>query len=436
MVACSRVEILKIEIPQLSLVVLVGPSSCGKSTFAGRHFLPTEVVSSDVCRAMVSDDETDQRATADAFALVHFIAETRLRRGNLTVIDATSVQPEARKPLLELARAQHVPPVAIVFNIDEKVCQERNQRRPNRNLPPRVIQRHHREMRRSIRSLKGEGFNHVFVLNAPEDVDSVEIERTPRRSDKNIETGPFDIIGDIHGCANELAMLLEQLGYTLSDDGNYGPTAIPPVGRKAIFLGDLIDRGPDSVRVLRLVMSMAAAGDALCLPGNHDDKLRRYLDGRQVRLNHGLDGTVDALEAEPESFREQVRAFLNGLVSHYTLDGGDLVVAHAGLPEHLQGRCSRAVRRTALFGVVTGKRDEYGLPERIDWARDYRGSATVVYGHSPVGEPVWVNDTINIDTGCVFGGKLTALRYPEREIVSVDALKTYTETPKPFKAAQ
>lgn len=107
---------MTISIPKLSLVVLIGPSGSGKSTFARKHFLPTEVLSSDACRAMISDAENDQTVTYDAFAVLHFIAAKRLALGRLTVIDATNVQPEARKPLVELARQYHCLPVAIVLN--------------------------------------------------------------------------------------------------------------------------------------------------------------------------------------------------------------------------------------------------------------------------------------------------------------------------------
>src|SRR5829696_7082213 len=123
---------MKVTIPELSLVVLVGPSGCGKSTFARRHFKPTEVLSSDFCRGLVSDDENDQSATKDAFEVLHYIASKRLAAGRLTVVDATNVQPEARKPLIELARRYHCLPVALVLDVPERVCEERNRTRADR----------------------------------------------------------------------------------------------------------------------------------------------------------------------------------------------------------------------------------------------------------------------------------------------------------------
>ena len=207
-----------------------------------------------------------------------------------------------------------------------------------------------------------------------------------------------------------------------------------PQGRKAVFLGDLIDRGPDVTGVLRLVMDMVDAKNALCIPGNHDVKLVRKLKGKDVRLTHGLNMTVEQLEKETPQFRQRVLKFLDGLVSHYVLDDGRLVVAHAGLKESMQGRGSGAVREFALYGETTGETDEFGLPIRYNWAAEYSGKAMVVYGHTPVPEAEWLNRTINIDTGCVFGGKLTALRYPEKELVSVPAMRTYWEPAKPFLA--
>jgi protein phosphatase len=427
---------MKVTIPELSLVILVGPSGCGKSTFARRHFKPTEVISSDFCRGLVSDDENDQTATKDAFEVLHFIASKRLAVGRLTVVDATNVQPESRKPLVALAREYHVLPVAIVLNLPERLCQERNSGRADRDFGPHVIRQQSQQLRRSIRNLKREGFRHVYELSTPEEIEEATIERQPLWNNLKHEHGPFDMIGDVHGCFDELRALLERLGYEIeqTDDGpdSYGFRVSHAEGRKAVFLGDLVDRGPKIPEVLRLVMSMKAGGTALCVPGNHDIKLMRKLNGRDVRITHGLAESLKQLEREPSEFKEQVAAFIDKLVSHYVLDDGRLVVAHAGLKEALQGRGSGAVRDFALFGETTGETDEFGLPVRYNWAAEYRGRALVVYGHTPVPEPEWLNRTVNIDTGCVFGGKLTALRYPEKEFVSVPALRTYYESVKPF----
>jgi protein phosphatase len=426
---------MKLTIPELSLVVLIGPSGSGKSTFAKRHFLPTEVLSSDYCRGVVSDDENDQEATADAFELLHFIVRKRLGAGRLTVIDATNVQPEARKPLVALAREFHCLPVAIVLEVPEKVCQERNRSRPNRDFRSHVVRQQISQLRRSVRGLKNEGFRHVYRLS-DEAIEQAEIERQPLWNNKRQEHGPFDIVGDVHGCRVELEALLRALGYEIqSADNEFGVSVTPPDGRRAVFLGDLVDRGPDVPGVLRLAMSMRATGTAFCVPGNHDIKLMRKLHGRDVKLTHGLAETLEQLDREPPEFVRKVADFVDSLVSHYVFDEGKLVVAHAGMRESMQGRGSAAVRSFALFGETTGETDEYGLPVRYNWAAEYRGKALVVYGHTPVPDAEWFNNTICIDTGCAFGGQLTALRYPERELVSVPARKTYFEPARPLAPA-
>ncbi len=432
---------MPITLPELALVLLIGVSGSGKSTFARRHFLPTEVLSSDFCRGLVADDENDQQATGAAFEVLRVIARQRLAAGRLTVIDATNVQPEARKPLLDLAREYHVLPIAIVFDLPEELCQEHNRQRPDRNFGRHVVRTQQRQLHRSLARLKREGFNQVVVLTSPEEVAAATITRQPLWVNRRDEHGPFDIIGDIHGCFDELCTLLNHLGYQVQAHATAGPrrySVQSPEGRQVIFLGDLVDRGPNTPEVLRLAMDMVDAGVAFCVPGNHDNRLLRKLRGRDVQLTHGLDRSLEQLEREPPAFIERVTTFLDSMVSHYLLDNGNLVVAHAGMPEAMQGRASRKVRDFALYGETTSESDEFGLPVRYKWAQDYRGAATVVYGHTPVPKAEWLNRTVNIDTGCVFGGQLTALRYPERELVTVAAAQVYSEPVRPitFQIAQ
>lgn len=445
---------MNIKIPKLSLVVLVGPSGSGKSTFARKHFLPTEVLSSDYCRGLVSDDENDQAATNDAFEVLNFVAAKRLARGHLTVIDATNVQPESRKPLVQLAKKFHCLPVAIVLNPPEKVCHERNRNRDDRMFGPHVVRQQRSQLRRSLKALKREGFRHIFVMDSVEEIETATIERVPLWNDKRDEHGPFDIIGDVHGCCDELEQLLEQLGYVkrMTDEGGRmndeqsQPSSFlaqpftyrHPAGRKAFFVGDLVDRGPRVLDVVRIAHNMVVSGEALCVPGNHDVKLLRKLRGKNPQMTHGLAESWSEIEALPDDVREpfckELADFLDSLVSHYVLDDGKLVVAHAGMKAEFQGRGSGKVREFALYGETTGETDEFGLPVRYNWAAEYRGSAMVVYGHTPVPEPEWLNRTVNVDTGCVFGGKLTALRYPEQEFVSVPAQRMYCESSRPFLA--
>lgn len=424
---------MKITIPELALVVMIGPSGSGKSTLARKLFQPTEVISSDFCRGLVSDDENNQFATTDAFEVLHFIAAKRLAAGRLTVIDATNVQEESRRPLVALARKYHCLPVAIVLNLREDLCHQRNKDRSDRDFGPHVIRQQSQQLRRSLRGLQREGFRHVFILDSLEEVDAAVVERQPLWNNRKSERGPFDIIGDVHGCATELEALLDKLGYQKM---NGSPSYQHTQGRKAIFLGDIVDRGPRILDTYRIVQAMVQAGSALCVPGNHDMKLLKKLRGKNVQVTHGLEKTLAELallaEAERQPLAEQMIPFLDDLVSHYVLDGGRLVVAHAGMKEEMQGRGSGAVREFALYGETTGETDEFGLPVRYNWAAEYKGAASVVYGHTPVPEPQWLNRTINIDTGCVFGGQLTALRYPEMDLVSVPAASTYCQPAKPF----
>ncbi len=431
----TRASGRELAVPALSLVCLVGVTGSGKSTFAARNFLPTEVISSDFCRGLVADDENDQSATGDAFDVLHYIAGKRLAAGRLTVVDATNVQPEARKKLVALAKEHDVLAVAVVLDLPERVCLDRNSARPDRDFGPHVIRRQRDMLRRSLRGLQREGFRSVHVLKTPEEVDAATIGRTRLYNDLRHETGPFDVIGDIHGCRTELETLLAELGYVMEYDDERRPLgARHPDRRRVVFVGDLVDRGPDTPGVLRLAMGMVAAGDAFCVPGNHENKLLRALRGRNVQITHGLAESLAQLDQEPAEFRAQVEQFLDGLISHYVFDHGRLVVAHAGITERYIGRASGRVRSFCLYGDTTGETDEFGLPVRYPWANDYRGKAVVLYGHTPVPAPEWVNNTLCLDTGCVFGGRLTALRYPERELVSVPAAEVYYAPTKPFPA--
>ena len=432
---------MTISFPELTLVLLIGPSGSGKSTFARRHFRPSEVISSDACRLMVADDEADQASTPDAFEVLRAIAAKRLARGRFTVIDATNVRREDREPLIALAREHHFFLGAIVFDLPVGVCSERNQQREGRRVGREAIARQSQLLRKSLRHLKNEGFRYSTVFDSPEQAEAAMVERTKLWNDRRDESVPFDIIGDVHGCADELGELLADLGY---QEGR-AATDVPgwtdvvfthPEGRKALFVGDLTDRGPKILESVGIVRNMIRAGAALCVPGNHDVKLVRHLSGKPVKVNHGFAETLAEIEAVPVDvrpvFTRSLREFLDGLISHYVLDGGKLVVAHAGLKAEMHGRGSARVRDFALFGETTGETDEFGLPVRYQWAADYRGAATVVYGHTPIVAPEWLNNTVNVDTGCVFGGRLTALRYPEREFVSVPARRVYCEPIRPI----
>ena len=243
------------------------------------------------------------------------------------------------------------------------------------------------------------------------------------------QRGPFDVIGDVHGCYDELAALLIRLGYRLPKQGD---ALAHGEGRTVVFLGDLVDRGPRIVDVLRLAMDAVDAGSALCVIGNHEWKLVRALWGRNVKVANGLQESLEQLKEGGEAFRHRVARFIERLPSHLVLDAGNMVVAHGGVKEHMHGGETERIRAFAMYGDTTGEYDQWGMPVRLNWAADYRGKAVIVYGHTPVAEPEWQNNTINIDAGCVYGGSLTALRYPERELVSVRAAREYAAPGRPF----
>ena len=199
---------MRLTIPELSLVVLIGPSGSGKSTFATEHFGPFEVVSSDFCRGLMSDDPNDQAVSAEGFDLLYTIVRKRLALGRLTVIDATNVRPEDRRGLIQVAREYHVLPVAVVMDLPESVCRERNAARPDRDFGPHVVRGQRREMRRGLRRLKREGFRYIYTFTSQEEVAAAEVERVPLWNNRKDEHGPFDIIGDIHGCFSELLKLM------------------------------------------------------------------------------------------------------------------------------------------------------------------------------------------------------------------------------------
>lgn len=415
----------EIKLPELVLVVLVGPSGSGKSAFANKYFLPTEILSLEQCQAFVSDVEPQVSAIPAAVNILHSIAAERLKLGKLTVIDALNITKEERISLVQLAKHHYTSAVAIVI----ETSLQKSLDQADRGFEKDQIHQQYDDFTHYIPNIDEEGFKFVYSVDPQEEI---KIIRQKLRSNKKEERGGFDIIGDIHGCFEELTELLSELGYKIQrlPDGHFDVQN--PENRRVIFLGDLTDRGNDSVNVLRLVMDMVKARKAFCICGNHDEKLYKLLTGKNVKLTHGLDKTVAQLEKTSQEFKDEVQDFLNRLIDHYVLDDGKLVVAHGGIPEEMHGRASGAVIAHCLFGKTTGKLDEFGLPIRCNWAKDYKGAALVVYGHTPVPECQWVNHTINIDTGCAFGGKLSAFRYPEKEVVSVAAKQVYSQSLRPI----
>ena len=397
---------MQIKIPDFALIVIVGANTTFKTNFIHQHFNNDEII-----------DCADLK-----------LIEKRLKNKLFTMVNQTDLQPKSFQLLSRLAKKYHCKPVAIVFNINEETLKD------YANESFHLIKKQAHQTKTFVKNHKYNGIRKVYELLSIEEVTDSSLFRHKLWCDKRNETSRFDIIGDIHGCAEELELLLIKLGYQIKT-GEYFPFGYkitPPENRKAFFVGDLTDRGPDSPKVLRIVMSMIKQKIALCVRGNHDDKLYRKLIGKNVKLKHGLETTIEQFDKESTAFIEQVRDFLGKLANHYVVDNGDLVVAHAGLQENMHGRDSGKVNSFCLYGATTGKTDEFGLVERLNWAADYRGETAVVYGHTPQAKAIWQNNTLNIDTGCVFGGWLTALRYPERELVQIKALEEYYEYGKPL----
>lgn len=373
-----------IAIPALALVVIAGDSD-EIAAFVSRWFAPDEAP----CQPTSALDE---RARS--------LIGARLAGGNLTVAQVTEATSDAAVSLARLARQYDVAPVALLLG-------------GARAYAGRFPVGPH-----------GFAVTHEVALSAT-------VTRVALSCDHRDERAPFDIIGDVHGCYAELIELLGRLGYVADDEVGMRP----PDGRRVVFVGDLVDRGPGVVETVRLAMRMVAAGVAFCVPGNHDDKLARALMGRNVWVAHGLRESLEQIDHlsgdEAETLTAAYLGFVGDLPPYLVLDGGALVVAHAGLPERYHGRVSGRIRSLVLYGESLGD-DVDGLPIRVDWAADYHGAAAVVYGHTPQREAVWRNNTINCDTGCVFGGALTAVRWPERAIIGVAARREYARRARPL----
>ena len=363
-------------IPSPSLVLMVGPAVTGKTLFCRRHFPATAIVS-----------------------WKHL--ETRLRRRRLAVLDGRGLERETRLAALSIAHHHHLPAIAVGIGAPAPL-------------------RH---------ALGKEGYAAVHHLRGGAAIDRTRVSLVPLPCDRRPDRGPFDIIGDVHGCAAELLALLRRLGYR-NRSGRWGH----PAGRRALFLGDLVDRGPRVIDAATIAMDMTSGGAALAVPGNHDVELAALLRGGAATPGPGTVLSLAQIAAAPPEVRRRFRrrfpAYVDRLPSHLLLDGGRLAVAHAGLlGEHI-GRDSEAVRRFAVHGVTLGGTDRYGLPIRVHWATAYRGRPFFVYGHTAVPAPDAVGATLNIDTGCCYGGALTAFRWPEREVVQVRASRVHYRSPR------
>lgn len=406
-------------------MVLAGASAAGKSTWAEHHFKPTQIVSTDRCRALVGDREDVQAYSPQAFELFYFLIEKRMELNKLVVADSTALDPAVRRRLLGLAREHAYPAVLVAFDAGLAVRTERNRGR-GRRVPQDVLERQGDAFGKVVEAASLEGWDEIRILS-PEEAETMTVTLEPL-SVFALATAPFDVVGDVHGCYDELVELLGLLGWE-ERDGSFAH----PQGRTLVSLGDLADRGPRVADCFRLLLRMVRDGRALFTPGNHDDKLARCLLGRPVKLAHGLQASLDSLQALPEGERETLQGeiveLVRGAPPYLILDRRKLVVAHAGIKREMIGKLSHRIRVFTLYGDVTGERTPEGLPVRRDWAAEYHGRSLIAYGHTPVPDPVFRRNTVNLDQGCVFGGKLTALRYPELEFVQAPARRTYYQRP-------
>ena len=371
---------MNIPVYDYTLILLMGASGAGKTTFARKHFFDYEINES---------DRPDLTRT-------------------LQVMDGNWLDQEKRREVLKDAKKENYLRIGIVFDLDEEALFAHG-RKPSPDL------RSQRQQASSLKKrLREEGFDQLYFLNSDEETNSVTIERRKPVFDLKNETGPFDIIGDVHGCLAELEKLIRKLGYQ-EKEGIYSHKD----NRKLIFVGDIVDRGPDSLGVIRLIMKLCSQNIAFMVQGNHDDRLLRYLKGNAVEVKHGLETTAEEFRNVSDGEKQEIIRFLENTPTYYVFDNGNLLAVHAGIKESYVGKYTKRIREFCLFGLTTGEINEIGMPVRLDWARDYKGDTLIVYGHTPGLYVYRQNNAICVDTGCVFMNRLSALRYPEMTVVDV-----------------
>ncbi|WP_180230100.1 polynucleotide kinase-phosphatase [Bacillus sp. AFS073361] len=444
----------KIHLPYAGIVLIVGPSNSGKTTLLNRlvhekKIQVSEVVSSDQFRVLVSDvefitwnqrpkDEADvlfdeyYRISNEAFDAMEYLIGKRCRLNKLTIIDATHLKEEDRERYLRLGKKYHVPVIAIVLNVTEKEILSRDKERDFPRGKNRLKQQY-QHFKRTLRFIKKESFHRTYILDERE-LEALDIGRLANSFFIDVGNG-IDFIGDIHGCFEEFIELITKLGYEENEEGLFHH----PEGRRILSLGDVMSRGPRSLETMQFFKKHVDAGIAYMIDSNHGWKIARWLDGRKVNLAHG-DEKVEAefLEYERELGKEateQLRADLKELLlaskSHLVIqkNGVNVAVAtHAGIRDGYIGKQSQRISDFCRYGDSEGI-DENGKPRRKDWTIDHRSQELIIWGHDPKPQPLLVNNTLNIDQGVVFGGRLTAYRFPEKQFVSVAAKQDYANVP-------
>ncbi|MFY3791119.1 polynucleotide kinase-phosphatase [Ureibacillus sp. MALMAid1270] len=437
-------------IPNAGIVLLIGPSNSGKSTLLKQlvkkgQILPSEIVSSDQFRVLVSDvefidlsnksgDEADtlfdnyQKISAEAFSMMDSLIETRCRLNKLTIVDATHLYSEDRKKYISMAKNNHVPIISLVMDVDQSVLLERDKERENPRGSKRIKQQY-QVFKREKRFIKKEGYLATYFISHTN-----EIEVIRRENPLHLDLGNgIDIIGDIHGCYDEMIQLLEKLGYEQNAEQYY----IHPEGRKFLSLGDIMSRGPQSMKTMEFFLRHVNNGLAYMIDSNHGWKIARWLDGKNVTLSHG-DELVEAEFRQYEvthgtekadTLKYAIKDLLLKSPSHYVITKNGiptLVCTHAGMKDEFIGKQSFDISDFCRYGDNEGL-DDTGRPIRKDWTIHHKTNTLIVWGHDPKPKPLVINNTINIDQGVVFGGELTAFRYPEKEFVAIQATTDYSE---------
>lgn len=396
------------EIAENALIVFMGMDPDTMRQYAHQHFPHIRYIDLEECYKLLSDENSDLTITdIEVFDFFLSWIHQRTAIGNPTIAGGNWLHRSQRKQLAEVASKNHVSLQLLLFTLKTKRAST-------------SVKRFHA----ALQTLKQEGFKKIIALDHESQLNAPAFHRKPLAVNLRHLSGPFDIIGDVHGCFDELRQLLHQLGHTLTyEKAAWGIDH--PQKRKLIFVGDLADRGPKSVDTLTFVMDLTLAHKAYAIKGNHDDKLFRYLKGNNIAAQHGLETTIVELEHQEKAFHQRLYHFLKNLPAHLVLDRGNLVVTHAAIHARYIGKEDPVIEQFCMYGPTTGKLDENGFPERLRWQEDYDGKAWVVYGHTPVLTAAWQGNTVNIDTGAVYGNGLTALRYPEWTTVFQPSFHTY-----------
>lgn len=437
---------MKINIPNGAIVLLIGPSNSGKSTLlkslvASQQILKSEIISSDDYRLLVADSdfidfsnvakedeelifEKYQRVTEEAFNALHTIVNARAKLNKISFIDATNLRSFDREKYFTIAKQHHVPVVAIVLNTLKEQLIARDAQRDNPRGEKRVLQQL-KTFKYELKSLKREAFTQIYTLKEEE----VEIIRTSNPLYLNIDNG-FDIIGDIHGCYDEMLQLLKTLGYEQQND-----LYIHPAGRRLISVGDIMSRGPKSIATMQFWLKQTEANLSFMTDSNHGWKIARWLRGQQVTLNHGDELVEQEFIAYEQShsaeettdLKKRFAHMLLNAPSHYILTQNDrtkAIVTHAGIKDHYISKQSKVISDFCRYGDIQ-QTDRLSKPIRGDWFINHKTSELIIWGHDVKVQPFKANRTINIDQGVVFGGELTALQFPELKFKSIKAFNNY-----------